>query len=282
MILVIGATGNIGSELVRQLLAADHPVRAGVRSIDRARKRLGAGPEYVAFDFEDAAHFPKALDGATALFFIAPQAEPLPAVRALLKAAAAAKVQHLTFSSGRTTGDLANRPLHAVENLVRESGLNWTILRPGWFMQNFTGWIGSTIPVEGKFYLPAGRARTAFIDLRDIAAVAARSLTGTGHAGQTYELTSLAAYDHYQVAEMIGAAAGRPVTYVDLAPEEYVRWAAANGWTEAAARFNVFLYEQVKTGKEEAASPDAARVLGRDPRSLPAFIIENAPFWRKR
>lgn len=282
MVLVIGATGNIGSELVGQLLGAQVDTRVGARNIGRAQARLGEGPTYINFDFDLAATYAPALSGVSSLFFIAPHHHPVPSVTTLLAEATKHGVERVIFSSGRTTGDLETRPLHKVETVVKQSGLSWNILRPGWFMQNFTGWIGVTIPKHGKFYIPAGSSNTAFVDVRDIAAVACHLLTGGGMPAQTYNLTSHTAYNHTQVAEMITAAAGRFVEYVDMDTESYVSWALENGWSEADARFTAFLYDEVKTGKEEVISLDVAELLGTPPRSLPAFILENAEFWKAR
>lgn len=189
-ILIIGATGKIGSQTVKDLQLRGITPRIGVRSPDKAQKIFGPSLVYVPFDFADPRTFGPALEGITRLFFIAPLQEPDEPVAALLNAARTAGVRHITFSSGRTTGDIEGKPLNRVEKLVSSCDIPYVIIRPGWFMQNFTNWLGGTLISEGKLYLPTGNARTAFVDVRDIAAVVIQTLLQTGHENRLYNLTS--------------------------------------------------------------------------------------------
>jgi uncharacterized protein YbjT (DUF2867 family) len=283
-ILITGVTGNVGSETFRRLAGQGAPVVAGVRNVDKAKRQFGgltgSVAEYRAFDFNDPVTWLTALAGVDKMFLVIPPGTTNPLqVELFFKTAIRAGVKHLVFNSGRTTGDLEGEPLHVTEGLIKNSGADWTILRSGWFMQNFLNWVGFTIPTEDAFYLPATDSKTAFVDVRDVGAVAAAALTEDGHYGQMYELTSPEALTHFEVAQKISEAAGRTIRYVHLNDEEYVKTMMDRGWSKASAEHTVFLYRIVRSGKEEAVSEDIESVLGRPGIDFGQFARDFAGKW---
>lgn len=276
--LIIGATGNIGEQTILNLHRQGRSPIAAVRNLTKAKQQLG-DIECRHFDFTEPATFPSALQGIDRLFFIAPHQNPVPSVQGLLRAAREAGVKQIVFSSGRTTGDVEGKPLHQVEKTVQASDFPYTILRPGWFMQNFTSWLGRWIPTEGKIYLPAGEAKTAFIDVRDIGAVGATVLSEDTHHGRIYELTGDEALDHYQVAGLIGRAIGKEIIYEPLEPEAFIKLMVEKGWSEAQARHTEELYQFVRRGKEAGISPDVEFVLKRKPIRFAQFVKDYRKAW---
>lgn len=275
-ILVIGSGGNIGAPLVEGLLAKGIRPRLGVRHLQKAQQAWGSQVEIVKFDYETPSTFRAAVAGQTAIFFIAGHANPVPSVSALLREAEAAGLRKIVFSSGRTTGDVPGKPLNDVEHLVQQSTLRWTILRPGWFMQNFINWLGGTIRAEDKLFLPAGKAKTAFVDVRDIADVAIHTLLEEGHHAKIYNLTSDEAFDHEEVCQMISTAVGRTIEYVPQERATFIETMTQRGWSESTAAYTADLYQYVLSGKEEEISPDIAQILARPPRRLQAFVEDYA------
>ncbi len=275
-ILVIGSGGNIGTPLVQGLIDQGIRPTIGVRDMQKAQTKWGDQVIITPFDYEDTSTFAAAVADKEAIFFIAGHANPVPSVQQLLDSAKSAGVKRIVFSSGRTTGDVVGKPLNDVENLVRSSPLSWTILRPGWFMQNFVNWLGGTIRAESKFFLPAADAKTAFIDVRDIAEVAIKCLLEEGHHGKLYNLTSDESFSHAEVCTFISQATGREVEYIAQDRADYIKTITARGWTEAAANYTADLYKFVLSGKEDDISEDVALILGRTPRRLAAFIQEHA------
>lgn len=273
-ILIVGATGNIGSEIIKQLAVQKIHPRIASRDITKAKKKFPKHEDFIAFDFERPETFEPALKSIDKVFCIAPHDNPATSVRAFLKAAQSSGIQHIIFSSGRTTATIEGKPLYQVEQLILESKTPSTIIRPGWFMQNFTSWIGGeSILNEGKFYLPAGDSKTAFIDVRDIAAVAIRTLLEDGHKGKIYELTSDEALSHSEVAQKIACALHQPVQYVALSDEDYIDKKVAEGWNLETAKHTVQLYQIVRnTGKEAKVSTDVEQVLHRLPISFDEFV----------
>lgn len=279
-ILILGATGKIGTEVTRQLLTKNVRPTVGVRNIKKAKALFGDQVDYRLFDFDEFDTFTPTLSGISHLFFIAGHSNPVPSVQQLLRQAQEVGVQHITFSSGRTTGDIVGKPLFEVENLVRAHPIPYTILRPGWFMQNFCNWLGTDIKSKGQLIVPADDSKTAFIDLRDIAAVAVKTLTEKGHDNKMYELTSDEAIDHGQVAQIISKSAGISVEYRSPSHEDYVKGIVAQGGSKEGAEYAAKLFDIVKTGKEAKVSPDVEKVLHRLPISFEEFAEDYADTWK--
>ena len=164
------------------------------------------------------------------------------------------------------------------EAALRASGLAWTLLQPTFFMQNFATYSGETIRREGALYYPAGDGRAAWVDVRDIAAVAAEILARPeAHAGRAYALTGPEALSMAEVAAALSAALGRPVRYVDPSEDGYRAALAANGLPPELAGMFTYLYAVVvKNGWAAGTSPDVATVPGRPPTDFDSFALDDA------
>lgn len=280
-IAIVGASGTIGSEIIRQLNASPLRVRAGSRSPD-SKKGVSNQLEWRFFDYGDAQSMDAFFQGVNAFFFVAPHTNPLPSVEKMLAVAEAAGVEELIFSSGRTTGDVLGKPLHELEELVKASSFQWTIFRPGWFMQNFIDFL-DPVPRGNRISLPVGKAKTAFIDVRDIGAVAAQLLTRGVLHKRTLELTSSEAIDHYEVARLISQASGIPIEYHPMEEEPFIQMLQDEwGWSEEEAIFTAYLYAFVAHHKEEEVSPDIAEILGKEPISFATFAMDYAAHWKSK
>ena len=216
LILVTGATGNTGSALLQQLEACGARVRAMIRSHkDESRLRGTAAATAVA-NFDDPASLASALEGVTRAYLVtpsSPQAETQQ-VR-FAEQAVAAGVKHLVklsqFAANETSPVRFLRYHAAVERRIRELGVGFTFLRPNLYFQGLLAF-QSMIATEGHFVAPIGDARVSAVDVRDIAAVATRALTESGHEGKTYTITGPSAVTHSEMAGAIAKAIGRPVT----------------------------------------------------------------------
>lgn len=276
-ILVTGASGNAGAALTHILAAAGHSVRAAARRPDG----LPAGAAFARFDFTDPSTFAPALRGVRRVFLLRPP--QLADVRRqfvpFLQAMARAGVEQVTFLS--LIGAQHNRlvPHRAIEDRLMGSGLGWTMLRCGFFMQNLAGAHRAEIRDLGEIVVPAGRGKTAFIDVRDIAAVAARTLTEGGHAGRAYSLTGAAALDYYEVASILSQALGRSIVYRRPSLLRFVRHSLAQGVAPAAVGVMAAIYTTTRLGMAAGVAPDAARLLGRPQGTLRAFAEEHRARW---
>ena len=282
--LIIGSTGNIGTQIIQVLAPENHPVIAAGRNLERTKKHHAQeGIEYRQCDLNDSSSWASALKDVDRIFLVVPPGSATEEQQqAFFQKAKAAGAQHIVYSSGRTTGPINGSPLNRTESFVKNCGCDWTILRPGWFMQNFFEWIGFTIPTDDAFYLPAGDSKTAFIDVRDIGATAAEILKNpTGHRNKIYDLTCLEAIDHSTVARHLSAVARRTVEYVPMQAEDFIEKMVEKGRPRKAAEKMAWLYTFVKAGKEADISPDVRNILQRQPIDFKQFTTDFADKWQK-
>lgn len=277
--LVVGATGTVGSLLVAELARRGIPTVAATRDPSRQTLPLGVAP--VAFDYADEAKVRTALAGIDTMFVLAPAGmeRQVERWRSLFFQATKAGVQNIVLMTAK--GGAADTPHGQGELVLKASGLGWTILRPTFFMQNFSTYAAESIRRENAFYYPAGDGRTAFVDARDIAAVAAEVLSNPGnHAGKEYDLTGAEALSMENVARKLSRVLDRTIHYIDPGENEYRKSLEANGVSPALAEMFTCLYAVVvKSGWAAGTSESIARVLGRAPTSFDEFARDYAPVW---
>jgi uncharacterized protein YbjT (DUF2867 family) len=281
MILITGATGTTGREIVgelRKLGAAG--VRALVRDPARAAFIREAGFETAEGDFDRPETLGAALEGVErALLLTPPSPQTFEQQRAFVEAARRAGVRHVVKFSA--FGADANAPegfgkWHGQsEDLLKSSGLAWTMLRPNFFMQNLLGQ-APQIAANGAVYQPVGDARASFIDTRDIAAVAARTLTEEGHEGQTYVLTGPEALSYHDVAAKLSEAAGRHVGYVPISPEQFREGALGAGLPEWLVSALERLNETFASGHAAEVNDNVRRVGKKEPTTFEQFARDHA------
>ncbi len=274
-ILVVGATGNVGSELVKLLVAAGETVKAATRNPNR---ELGSGVEPVLYDFDD----PRTLDGALKdvdrVFYLSRSADPLAAAVAkpLFEKAAERGVKHIVNMSALGVDADDRISLRQVELLLERSGIHFTILRPNWFMQNFaSGFMNDMLREKNALYIPAGDSAVSFIDVRDIAAVAAKILLTTkGHENKIYALTGGEAFTHDQVVGKLADVAKRDLTYAAIGEDDMKSALEAQGLPEAPIAFMVGLFSRLRDGLNTPVSTDVEQILAQKPRTLSNFVQE--------
>ena len=276
MILVTGATGGVGGEVVRQLLAAGEKVRVLARDPAKAAK---LGPAFVVKgDLLDADAFAPALAGVAKLFLMA-GAQDVPAVAA--NAASAAKkagVRHVVLLSSSTI--LMDPPVTIggwhlqAEQALEAAGLACTMLRPGNFASNALRW-APTIKAQGAVFTPGGDGKSAPIDPYDIASVAAKALLTTGHEGKRYVLTGEEVMTVAEQVAIIGAALGRPLRLVEV-PEAGARAGMAkSGMNDVMIEAILQLMRGGGGGGEALRTSTVRDVTGVAPRTFAAWVGAN-------
>jgi uncharacterized protein YbjT (DUF2867 family) len=278
-ILVIGATGNTGVPLVTALAGQGVTVRAASRHPVAAG---GGGVEPVRFDWSDRATWGPVLDGVDGMYLVGPYAEADRAVLVRELLAAAPHVGRVVLLSIVGVESLPDAiPMAAWEQDVRDSGKEWTIIRPNWFYQNFGhGGFIEGLRTSGELALPAADATVGFVDTRDVADVTAHALTEDGHAGAVHTLTGPEALTHGQALEQIGAAAGRPLRFVPLAPEALAESMRGANAPEYTITWQTGLFRLIREGVNGLVTETVAEVTGRPARSLKSYATEFAAVWR--
>ena len=269
-ILITGGTGKTGRRIARRLRAAGRPVRTASRT---------SGD--IPFDLDDPTTWALALDGVTAVYVVEPDLrtsiDRQARIPGFVSEAVAAGVRRLVLLSAHGVGTADDsHPLKAAEQAVRGSGVEWTILRPDWFAQNFSEGPWRPAVLDGALPLPTGDGSTPFIDAEDIAEVAASALTEDRHSGQVYELTGPRAIGFGEVADLIGKATGRTIRHVDVAPEVFVERQVANGVPVEVARLLTGLFVALRNGRGSVVSDGVEQALGRPPRPFEDYVAEAA------
>ena len=281
-ILVIGATGKVGLALTTLLSEKGLPVRAGVR--DRAKAaQLGLNDiELVDFDYTKPETIEPAFQGVGHAFFQSPPGDPnSPRLLApAIEAAKRAGVEHIVNLAAKGVELDASIPLRVVEKRIEESGLGYTLLRPTWFMQNCNGFLLDSIRQGGSIYLPAADAKTAFIDTRDIAAVATKALTEPGHQGKAYSLTGGESLTYEDVAVILSEAASKPISYIALSEQDARAGMQKEGWPAESVEFMLGLFARVREGYAEEVTSDVREVLGREPILFEQYARDYAEIWQ--
>ncbi|MGI5502197.1 NAD(P)H-binding protein [Lentzea sp. CA-135723] len=262
-ILVLGATGKTGRRVVQALEAANAVVRKASRA--------------TGFDWTDATTWKPFLDGATAAYVIAPE-DPA-AAAPFVDLAKTSGLSRLVLLSGRgldqTPPDVF-QGMHAAEKAVRSSDLPWTILRANNFNQNFSEQIWQPEIEAGRLSLPVDDTPEPFVDVHDIAEVAALTLT-TDHAGRTYDLTGPEGVTFESAVATIATATGRRIDLVKLTPAAYREALLAQGLPEEVATELNGMFEAMRNGHLATPTDDIAGLLGRPAKSFDAYVSET---WR--
>src|SRR5262249_30892636 len=272
-VLVIGATGSVGSAVVDELIRAGQKINTATRT-SQSVGSSNDSVEYVEFDFERPLTFEKALTGVDRVFMIARPGDDHADVVALpfideMQRLNVSRVVNLTAMGAETRDDMA---LRKIERYLEDSGLGFTHLRPNFFMQVFSsGPLLADIRSTGGIHIPAAEAKLSYIDVRDIAAVAARALIDESHSGKAYTLTGGRSLDHDEIAQHISRVAERRIEYVPIS-EETAKSALENaGLSSARAERLIGFYRLVRQGLCAPVSGDVEVILGRPPISFAKF-----------
>ena len=280
-ILITGATGNVGCEVVKQLSLSNVNIIAGTRNPDKAKAKGWKNVEIRTFDYDNPDSIAKALEGVDKLFLISPMIHPdnERRLKTTIDLAPKAGVSYIINLAAMGV-EHSDNPMHRVEQYIEKSGIPYTFLRPNWFMQNFVTFLRDPIVHQQGIFLPAGDAKTSFIDIRDIAAVAVQVLTKDIHKNKAYTLTGPESLDHNQVAQKINKISGKSVKYVALSEDDTRKALLAAGWPEENVTGMLYLYSAVRAGYVAAVAPDVKNVLGRDPITFAKFAEDYAERWK--
>ena len=279
MILLTGATGRVGSAAAKALARANIPFRALVRDPDKVAFDPDAA-EIVQGDLNDPGVVEQALQGVSrALIVMSNHPDQAKLERQFASLAADAGVSHLVKVSSMEAAPDATATLpknhYDTEQHIASLGVDWTFLRPNYYMQNMLMYAGS-IARTNSFALPLGTAKTAMIDSRDVGEVAAVVLTGEGHAGQAYRLTGPAMMDFHEVAARMGTVLERPVSYVAQSPEAFRE--VLGQFIQSVWQLDAVceLFAEIAAGSLEEQHSTTADLLGRPAVGLETFTRQFA------
>lgn len=280
MILVTGSTGNVGSEVCRQLYQREQPFRALTRDPDTARKALPESTDVHYGNYADPDSLIDALGGVERLFLASPAAEDMVEHQcAVIDCARQTGAKHVVKLSGLGASTDANARLprlHAeIENHLVDSGLAYTIIRPNLFMQVLL-MSANTVKSDGALFAPAGDGRISFTDVRDVAAVVVEALIDpTAHRNRRYEITGPEARSFADAAALIGEHVGNEVNYVSVSPDQARESMLGGGMPVWLAEAMLELFAIYRAGNGEMVTAQIEEVTGSAPYDLPRFVADH-------
>lgn len=282
MIVVIGGTGTTGKHVVAELQALGAEVRCIVRNEASAREKLGAGVALVVGDISDPASIEAGCAGGDALFLLSPHNPALGRQQGdAIDAAKRAGIGRIVKLAGMMTNLEMRIPAqHGIaERHLQESGTDWTIIRPNFFLQNLLNTAGA-VKGQGKMIMPfAADVPIGMVDVRDSAAVSAKTLTQDGHVGKLYELTG-AQVTLNDAAAALSAVLGTEIPYIQAPLEMAQKMVKDQGAPDWAAEHIGNIKLDIEAGTMSRDTGQVAELLGRAPRTLAEFMADHAAAFR--
>ena len=269
--LVTGASGTVGKEVVRALLDRGETVKAASRHPEKSQQQFGHQVEAVFFDFENPDTFKEA-EQANGVFLLEPPAlDPttydlaVPFVNYLLKHGP----KRLVYLSSHGMETLDDVSFHAqMEERLKQSNLDWRIVRPSFFMQSFGTYERENVVQRRIIFLPAGEGKNAFVSTQDVGIAVATLLVENQYQQQTFILTGSQAYTHFEVADMLSGIRGETIIYVNPDESTYRQVLAQAGVPDIVANYTVPLYGLIKNRKVEDVTNHVEQLTGRAPETL--------------
>ena len=280
-ILVTGALGNVGTEVIRSLLTRGSRVRSADIDENKIRERFGEAVESVYFDFTNPETYQRTFEGVERMFLMRPphisniKRDMAPAI----DAAKHAGIKYVVFLSVIGIEHMTFIPHFRVETYLREHNFQTTFLRCSFFMQNLSTTHRKEIKEHSEIFVPVGKAKTSFIDVRDIGAVAARILTEDKHAGKNYDLTGAEALDYWQATKILSETLGREIKYSNPSAFRYFIGTMRRGVSLSYALVVMGLYTSTRYGMAESVTDVVEKLTGRKPISFKKFTEDCRDVW---
>lgn len=278
-ILITGATGSIGFEVIRFLTKIDSSNRivVGVRNIEKAKNIFKYYPElvYTYFDFEDSGTFDSALNGINKIFLLRPPhiSEIDKYFKPLISKIKEKNIEQIVFLSVQGAEKSKLIPHNKIERLINKNGLDFIFLRPSYFMQNLTTTLIEDIKTKREIILPSGNAKFNWIDIENIGEAGAILLDKFGdYKNQAFEITGLENEDFDKVTKLINISIVNPIKYNNVNPIRFFRIKKREGMVIGMIIVMILLHFLPRFQKEPKISDFYERLTGKKPTDLKFFI----------
>lgn len=274
LILVVGASGTIGTELVKLLKASGHAVRS-------TTSKEPKDAHSVKVNLATGEGISQAFEGVSKAFLLSPPGygDQYKILSPLIQEAKRRGLKKVVLMTAMGANAVETSPFRRAEIELEKSGLEYNIVRPNWFLQNFHTFWAQGIKEQGKILLPAGTAKTSFIDARDVSAVIAKLLTSDQHNNRDFDLSGPQALDHAEVAAEIAKATGKKVVYEEIAPAVLKKGLLGFGLPEDYVDFMLLIFGFLREGYNARTTENVKAILQREPRSIQQYTRDFKQSW---
>ena len=274
---ITGATGAVGRELVHQLLEQGQKVIAATRHPEQSQQLFGGKVEAVEFDFADPSTYAQALK-SEGIFLLGPPLYPelFMLLEPFVDYLEQQQGPRLVYLSANGMEDLPSLPFHGqMEEKLQQSSLDWYVVRPGFFMQNFSNYERENIEARGVVFVPAGKGITAFISTKDIGAAVAALLQLEQPQKRVFTLTGKQLYDYFEAAEQLSQTLGKTITYPNPDTATYRQVLKEAQAPDFVADYMIPVYGLIKEGKVDNITTDVELLTGQAPESLETVLARD-------
>lgn len=274
--LIIGSSGTVGTELAKIL-------KSKGQSIVLATSKKELKPGQVHLNLLNHEGLEKAFENVDRLFMLSPpgHTNQHQLLIPIIEMAKKKKVKKVVLMTAMGANAVEEAPFRQVEIHLEKSGLNYNIIRPNWFMQNFNSFWIHGINNDGKIYLPVAKAKGSFIDARDIAAVAAELLLSDKFNNKDFDLTGTDVINHDQVADILSNVTGRKIAYQEIEPATMLKSLLGAGLPNDYANFMLMILDFFKQGYSEHTTDAVEKITGRKPISFKKYAEDYKASWVK-
>jgi uncharacterized protein YbjT (DUF2867 family) len=275
-VLVVGASGTVGSELSRLLKEQGYLVRATT-----SQSVASMTTDKVHINLATGEGIKSAMEGVDRAFILSPPgyADQYAMLSPLIQEAKRKGLKKVVLMTAMGANAVETSPFRRAEIELEKSGISYNIIRPNWFMQNFNSFWIQGILSANKILLPAGQAKVGFIDARDISAVAAKLLTTETHNNQAFDITGPESLDHNQVAAAIAKVTKKSITYEDIKPEVLHAGLLSGGVPNDYADFLLMILGFLREGYSASVNDNVRLLLGRQPNNLEKYVTDYQKSW---
>ncbi|HKL43420.1 MAG TPA: SDR family oxidoreductase [Clostridia bacterium] len=284
-ILITGATGNVGKETIKKLLNSkleNFNVIAGVRDLNEAKEKLNYNKlRFIKFDFKNKKLIKKSLQHIDKMLLVRPPAisKVKKYILPVIKEAKINDIKHIVFLSLQGVENNPLVPHYKIEKFIKKEKIPYTFLRPSFFMQNLSTTHKKEIKENDEIYIPAGKGKTNFIDVRDIAEVASLVLREEEHKNKAYELTGKESLSYYEIANILSEELGRKIVYKDPSIIKFFITKKKEGLSIGKILIMIGLYTVAKLGKANKITNEVQNLLGKEPIKFSEFVKDYKEVW---
>lgn len=279
--LVIGAAGHVCLETVRIMLDRGANIRIAVKNPEKAKEMDLQGAEFVKFDYCHPETYDVLFDGIDNWMLVSPPThlELQDKVLEVIDHAKNCGIKYIVNVSEFHTYHQFH-PMQVIEDYIESSGIDYTILRTNCFMQYFSSYFRDSINKNHELHIPAGNARTSFIDMRDVAEIAANLLTVEKIPNRIFTLTGEQAFSIKEIADVFTKELNTEVIYSEVDDDEFKNQLKTEGWLEPSINASMAICQYVRQGWNEVITDDAVKLLGHPTTPFKQFVDDNIELWQ--